>query len=86
VDAREIDAATLGIAPAQTLCELTLDRLAVVSGDGLPGSAEAGRLQVYARETTCPANLRDSTIVLTVTFRANERGGRWWVVGRIGGG
>lgn len=77
----EIDSSALRVEPPQTFCELTLDPLSVEPPTDVIGRSGAKNkpLTVYAREMKCLANLRGTTLRLAVTFRGDERGGRWWV-------
>jgi hypothetical protein len=76
-----VEAASLGIAPAQPLCALTLDVLSVkAAGDVLPAiKATDKTVRVYTKNVDL-VRLKGATITAAITLRGDERRGLLWLV------
>ena len=76
-----IDSTTLGMAPSQRLCALTLNVLSMKATGDLPSAIRATdkTVRVYTKDVEL-TRLKDTTITATITLRGDERSGRLWLV------
>ena len=81
LEAAVIDSASVGIAPSQPLCVLTLRLLTVSPVADVPNAvdARAGQtIRAYSKVVAL-AGLKGRTVSGRITFSGDERGGRFWV-------
>jgi hypothetical protein len=76
-----VDATSLGMAPAQPLCALTLEVLSVKpGGDLLPAIRATDKtVRVYTKNVDL-IRLKGTTITAAITLRGDERRGLLWLV------
>jgi len=76
-----VDATSLGMAPSQPLCALTLDVRSVrTSGDQLPAIRATDKIvRVYTKDVDL-ARLKGTTITAAITSRGDERRSLLWLV------
>jgi hypothetical protein len=81
LEAAVIDSASVGIAPSQPLCVLTLRLLTVTPVAEVPITvdARAGQtIRAYSKVVS-HARLKGRTVSGRITFSGDERGGRFWI-------
>jgi hypothetical protein len=78
-----VDSSALGIEPQQTLLHL---KLRIITVEGVEGKEnflqgqEGKTIEVYAKELDSPV-VATNSIEARITFRGDERMGRYWLVG-----
>jgi hypothetical protein len=81
LDVTTIESSSVGIAPSQPLCVLTVRLLSVsaVSDVRNAVNARAGQtIRAYSKDVSL-ARLKGRTVTGRLTFSGDERGGRFWI-------
>jgi hypothetical protein len=81
LDVTIIDSSSVGIAPSQPLCVLTVRLFSVSAVSGVPNAvnATAGQtIRAYSKDVSLAA-LKGHTVTGDLTFSGDERGGRLWI-------
>ncbi len=80
LDTAVIDSSTVGIAPSQPLCVLTMRLLTVSAVNDVPNTVHAGAgqtVRAYSKDVSL-AGLKGRTVSGRLRFAGDERGGRFW--------
>jgi hypothetical protein len=88
IEVTAIDSLTLGISPQRTLFRVKLRLIKVESVEGMRNflqGAEDKTIEVYATDIAVPLKRVGKAIKSRISFRGDERSGRYWIVGAVEG-
>jgi hypothetical protein len=86
IEVTATDSLTLGISPQRTLFRVQLRLIKVEPVEGMRNflqGAEHKTIEVYATDIVLPLKLIGKAIQSRISFRGDERSGRYWIVGAV---